>query len=37
MMAQLKCGSGVPFVRLKRLEHQLGIPINSLRAINRKH
>jgi transposase len=27
MIAQLKYGSGVPFARLERLEHQLGIPL----------
>jgi hypothetical protein len=27
MIAQLKYGSGVPFYRLERLEHQLGIPL----------
>ena len=27
MIAQLKYGSGVPFARLERLEHQMGIPL----------
>jgi transposase len=27
MIAQLKYGSGIPFYRLERLEHQLGIPL----------
>jgi transposase len=27
MIAQLKYGSGVPFARLERLEHELGIPL----------
>jgi rubredoxin len=34
MIAQLKYGSGVPFARLERLEHQLGIPCRRLRSGN---